>query len=561
MSPSFAPPTIKSLSPEHLKLIPQKEKLFPKFQSYKLQEYSEERNVNRISLPVPPCRPVLPTNARVGFQDVRVRTQWNHLSQGFDGKSVLYVGVNGEVVRIWQGQAHIISKFPLRSRADVFGYYPHVIQMAPEIIVATDGNGALYVIRDGVIIGSREEEIPFIIFDAKIIEEEFYILICQAGQAPLEASTRHPPRGEYNLRQLNLQTTQNLDYTLTISLSGTEIPKHAILTPEILIISQSPFRLTTPSVDSDAMIIDDEPEVPALYTYSQTETDLDISIPLPPNTPKSLIKLNFATSTLQLQFLPPKSPDDPDLSEILPFQTLEEKPLWGIIDPMTSTWTLSTSPTGKVLDIHLEKQGEEGISRWPRVFEDDDRAEEYTDPSDRRAILDRLEKYTTASTENADAVRRRFLMEEDEDIDSVDNGDVIQLVADGTVIEVHGHDLLAIPFDSKTIGVKVSIDMCVFDFEGKHTLTVPAFQFVASSKRLKKYCRYTETFAVIVESGRAGNMYVYYQPEDGVTAKQIIVRLGMDSLGIGYIEGEGVIIIGEIGENAQVAEGLVIGGL
>lgn len=556
MSPSFAPPVTKQTDPDHLRLVPQKDKLFPKFQSYKLHEYSEESNVQRIPLPVPPCRPVLPTNARVEYQDVRVRTQWNHLSRGFDGRSVLYIGTGGEIVRLQQRQAVIIARFPLGTRADVFGYYPHLIEIAPDVIVATDGKGYLCIVNGGTILGSREEDIPFIMFDAKTIDDELHVLICQSLKPPLEASTAHPPKGEYNLRNIKIQLTQNLEYTVITSLTGTGIPSHAILTPDdILLVSQGAFRLTATSENEDVMIIDDEPESPPIYTYFQTESDLDISIPLPHNTPKSLIKVNFSTSTLQVRFLPPTSQDHPDLSEILPLQTADEKPLWGIIDPMTSTWTLSSSPTGKVLDIHLEKEGEQGISRWPRVFEDDDGAEEYGDPSDRRAILERLEKYTSAATENVDAVKRKFLLEEDEDIDLVENGDVIQFVKDGKVLEVHGHDLLALPFDLKSIGVKMSIDMCVFDFMGRHISTVPAFQFVASSKRLRKYCRYTNRFALIVEGGRGGNMYVYYQPDDGVIAKQVIVRLRMDSLGIGFIEGEGVIIIGES------AEGLVTGSL
>lgn len=559
MTPSFAPPYSTSTAPDHLKLVPHKDRLYPKFQSYKLQEYSEEANVRRISLPVPPARPVLPSNARVGYQDVRVRTSWNHLSRGWQGQSVLYVGVGGEIVRIQNGQAQIIAKFPLSTRADVFGYYPHVVEIGPDMIVATDGQGGLCLIQEGAIVGTREEEIPFILFNARIIDDEILLLTCQSVHPPLATSTSYPPQGKYCLRKLSLHLGQNLDYIISTSLTGSEIPKYATLTPEILLISQSLFRPNTTSADPESMIIDDEPESPPVYTYFQTENDLDISIPLPESTPKSLIQINFSTSTLQLRFLPPKYPDHPDLSELLPFQTADEKPLWGIIDPMTSTWTLSTSPTGKVLDIHLEKQGEEGISRWPRVFEDDDGAEEYTDPSDRRGILERLEKYTAASTETGEAVRRRFMLEEDEDIDSLDNGEIIQLVMNGRLVEARGHDLLAEPFDLKTIGVKVSIDMCVFDMLEGHLFSIPAFGFVASSKRLRKYCRYTERFALIVESGTGGNMYVYYRPDDGIIAKQVIVRLGLDSLGVGFIEGEGVIIIGENGP--MISDGLVVGGL
>lgn len=533
---------------EHLKLTPDKNRLYPKFQSYRLQEYSEEDLLERIPLSIPPSRQVLPTNARVGFQDVRIRAEWNHLSQGWDGQSVLYIGSKGEIVRIQAGQAQVIATIPLGKRSDVYGYYPDLVEVESDVLVATDGLGQLCVLRNGAMLGSLQEDIPFLLFDAGILDNDVYVLVCQTLHSSSNVSTSRPPQGEYVLRKLRLNVSPTLTYTVITSLSGAEIPKHAVLTPDIILVTQSPFHLTSTPSDPEPMALDDELSPPPLYTYFQTPTDLDISIPLPPNTPKSAIQINFSTSTLQLRFLPPTSTHShPDLSETFPFQTGEEKPLWGAIDPMNSTWTLSSTSTSKVLDIHLEKLSEGGESHWPQVFEDPDGAEEYTDPSDRRTILDRLEKYTQSTnvTDDGDAVRRRFLLEEDEDIDSVDAGDVIQLFTGIKVAETHGHDLLAMPFDGKTLGVKVSIDMCVFDAVMGHSMTFPAFSFVASSKRSKKYCRYTEKFAVIVESGRRGNMYVYYLPQDGLVSKQLVVRLGVESLGIGVIKGNDVVVIGE----------------
>ena len=544
--------------PENLKLVPNKARLYPKFQSFKLQQYSEDTSVKRFCLPVPPARPVLPNNARVGFQDVRVRTGWNHLSQGWLGKSLLYVGNGGEIVRIQRGQASMVGKIQLASRTDVYGYYPDVVEIGSDVLVATDGLGQLYVLKNGQIVGSLKEEIPFILFDGQIIDDVPYILVCQSLQSHSEPTTSAPLKGDYLVRKLQLQLSQSLKYTVAVSLSGAEIPKHATLTPDILLVTTSPFRLTSFPSDSQEMDIDTEAVPPPLYTFFQTETDIDISIPLPLNTPKSAIQIAFSTSTLKLHFLPPKSDAEPDLSETFPFQTAEEKPLFGPVGE--STWALSQSPSGKVLDIHLEKLPG-GPSRWPRLFEDEDGAEEYFDPSDRRTILERLEKYSQAGSrdDTGDAVRRRFMLEEDEDIDSVDAGDIIQYFKGGThLIESHGHDLLAVPFMSKTLGVKVSIDMCVFDVVAGHIMTVPAFSFVASSKRLRKYCRYTDEFAIIVESGKGGNMYVYYLPQDGAIAKQIVVRLGMDSLGVGFVSGEGVVVIGE---GRDGFEGVVVGGL
>jgi len=557
ISDNFAMPDLPS-KPEALKLVPNKARLYPKFQSFKLQQYAEETHLKRFPLPVPPSRPALPNNARVGFQDVRVRTGWNHLSQGWQGQSVLYVGSGGEIVRLQGGQVSMVGKIRLGSRTDVYGYYADVIEVGQGMLVATDGLGQLFVLQNGEIVGSWQEEIPFILFDGRVVDGEPYILICQSLQPPSEPTTAKPLKGEYLIQKLKLQLSPSFSYTATASLTGAEIPKHAILTPDILLVTTSPYRLTSLPLDPEEMDVDTEAVPPPLYTFFQTDTDIDISIPLPLNTPKSAIQIAFSTSTLKLHFLPPKSDDEPDLSETYPFQTAEEKPLWGAVGE--STWTLSQSPGGKVLDIHLEKLPG-GPTRWLRLFEDEDGAEEYFDPSERRSILERLEKYTqsaSSSYDPGDAVRRRFVLEEDEDIDSVDAGDIIQYFRGTQLIESHGHDLLAVPFVSQTLGVKVSIDMCVFDMVAGHVMTVPAFSFVASSKRLRKYSRYTDDFAVIIESGKGGNMYVYYLPQDGEIAKQIVVRLGLDSLGVGFVPGEGVVIIGE-GENGF--EGIVVGGL
>jgi CS domain len=543
----------------HLKLVPEKKLLFPKFQSYKLQNYSEEDSLSRIALPASPSRPVLPNNARVGFSEVQVRTSWNHLTQGWQNESVLYVSTSGEIVRIKDGQASVIANISFQTQTNAYGYYPNVIEIASDILVATDGLGQLCVIRDGAIVASFVEEIPFVLLDGRYDDNKVDVLICQALSPPLEASTSRPSRGEYQLQYLRLTLSPSLEYSVVSSLSGTGIPKHAVLTPDILLVTQSPFRIAKASTVPDIMELDNESVLPPLYTYFQTETDLDISIPLPLVTPKESIQVNFSTSTLQLHFLPPTSSDHPDLSETFPFQTAEEKPLWGAIDPMNSTWTLSSTTSNKILDIHLEKILE-GESHWPQVFEDPDGAEEYTDPSERRTILERLEKYTQSHSniDTGDAVRRRFLLEEDEDIDSVDAGDLIQLFRGSQVSEAYGHDLIALPFHDKTLGVKVSVDMCIFNvFEG-HVRTFPAFNFVASSKRLKKYCRYTDQYALIVESGRGGNMYVYYMPDDsGQVAKQLVVRLGVESLGVGLL-GEDVVIVGE---SERGPEALIVRGL
>jgi hypothetical protein len=484
------------------------------------------------------------------------------LSQGWQGESVLYIGTGGEIVRIRQAQTFLVGKIPLGSRTGVYGYYPGLVEIGPDMIVATDGLGQLSLLRNGEIVGSLQEEIPFIICDAQVFESEIIVLLCQPLQPSSETTASHPGGREYSLRKVQLELSSTLQYTTIQSLSGTEIPKHAILTPDILLVTSGPFHLTSGPSDPDEMVVDEAPPPPPLYTYFQTETDLDISIPLPMATPKSSIQITISTSTLQLHFLPPVSDEDPDLSETFPFQTTEEKPLWGAIDPINSTWTLSTSPGGKVLEIHLEKVEEEGVSRWSRVFEDEDGAEEYTDPSERRTILDNLEKYTQSGSgvrdAGGDAVRRRFLLEEDEDIDSVDAGDIIQYFKGSHLAESHGHDLLAIPFTSRMLGVKISVDMCVFDVLDGHTITFPAFSFVASSKRLRKYSRFTDEFALIVESGKGGNMYVYYLPPDGVIAKQMVVKLRVDSLGVGSVAGEGVVIVGE---GADGFEALVVGGL
>jgi hypothetical protein len=176
----------------HLSLVPDKGRLYPKFQSYKLQSYSEETLLQRIRLPIPPSRPVLPTNARVGFQDVRVRANWNHLSQGWNGQSALYVGKGGEIVRIQEGQAQVIGSISLGSPTDSYGYYARVLEIGADLLVATDGAGQMCILQAGVVVGSLQEEIPFILFDAKAVENEIFVLVCHALPSDSEASTSRP---------------------------------------------------------------------------------------------------------------------------------------------------------------------------------------------------------------------------------------------------------------------------------------------------------------------------------------------------------------------------------
>jgi hypothetical protein len=49
-----------------------------------------------------------------------------------------------------------------------------------------------------------------------------------------------------------------------------------------------------------------------------------------------------------------------------------------------------------------------------------------------------------------------------------------------------------------------------------------------------------EGFAVILESGWGRNLYAYYEPGEGLIAKHVVVRLGVESIEIGFVEGMGV---------------------
>ena len=234
----------------HLSLVPEKSRLYPKFQSYKLQSYEEETRLRRIRLPIPPSRPMLPTNAQVGFHDVRVRTTWNHLSQGWQSKSVLYVGNGGAIVRIEEGQAKLICSITLGSRTDSYGYYARVLEIGPDLLIVTDGFGQMLVIQSGLVVGSLQEEIPFILFDAVALDNEVFVLVCHALPSDSATSTSRPPKGDCLVRKLRLNLSSKLEYTVVMSLSGSEIPKHAILKPDIVLVTQSPYRFASAPIDS-----------------------------------------------------------------------------------------------------------------------------------------------------------------------------------------------------------------------------------------------------------------------------------------------------------------------
>ena len=187
----------------------------------------------------------------------------------------------------------------------------------------------------------------------------------------------------------------------------------------------------------------------------------------------------------------------------------------------------------KVLDINLEK-GTVGMSRWPQLFDEDDGVQETIDPTERRAMVEAMEKYTngfrqSASIDDADTMHD----EAEADFNRV----VAQWFSNGSVLRAsHGIELLGLSMEFRTeIGVKRDVDVLLFDIMSSalptHLRTYPALGYIAASKRMKRYIKFVPEASIIIEAGHSGQIYIY-RHTTATHGAQSLLRLGIDVMGV-----------------------------
>ncbi|GAO52001.1 CS-domain-containing protein [Saitoella complicata NRRL Y-17804] len=572
--------------PKQVQLFAKKELLNPHFNGYKFASFNDRDNLITQELELPPYRPTLPVGARVPYSEVRVRTQWEFLTPGWEKGSAWYVAAEGEVVRVaWNSDnrktsSSVVARIPLPNpgslksldKTDLYPYYPTVNAVRQDLLLVSDGAGLFYCLRlseenaraeiFAQLPYSNEKE-PVLLLDAFMAQDDsIQILVCRpSGEEVIGENKQGSVQRCYRVEHARLATS-GFKIDVLSTLEGREIPVYAAFdrdSPNVFVVSGSERYGVVEASEEVALEQDQHQEKPRpKYTWTQTGTDLTISIPVPEKTSKTAIKVHYSAKTLQVT-----------IADIFkPFNSDQELNLWGPIDVEDSTWTLSSysdkSSNIKILDIYFEKK--DANTRWPHMFMEDDGAEEYVDPSERAAMLEKLEKYTQTLTEDNPGVglpEARMREERDDSVD-VNNYTYLQLVQDGRIaIEVAGVELVgsqfANPKQRAHFVAKRDVDALVYKIiaEGmSHEASYSALAFVAASKRSRKYVKVEPTgrWAVVLESGAAGgkNAYVYWGSKRGdENGKQSVVRLGMEPLGA-VIVGEGSVLILGTSEDGRV---------
>lgn len=337
-----------------------------------------------------------------------------------------------------------------------------------------------------------------------------------------------------------------------------------------------------------AQVDNDEPPEEKQYPYSWTQTpeSLSVSIPFPAGTKRSDLAIGIMTDSLSLSISLPK-PDFPPapLSAFLKSRTRQ---FWATIDLASSTMTYDAAKSTLVLDLVKV----DADIRWPGVFaaSDDDNDEEDDVPetisaSTFAAVRETLNSIRTREPGEPEgnhpaipALLREemdFGLEDDEDFGEVSEGALadtggggkvgrevlVGFVKDGIATWFKAPtSILSTPLSDSSVILKSAIDGLVFTpaesgdpskTPWSHISTSPALAFVLSSKRDLRVVRHLTssigTTVLAFDAGSsttaAGNVYVYYPPTSGTSAKQGVVGIsGAERgalLGVGRVEVQG----------------------
>jgi hypothetical protein len=533
-------------------LQPDGQKLNPKFESYRLHTIDQDK-ITWLNLPCSASKVGnLPSNAKASYQELRVRVGWNCLSYGVDNGIVYYIGQGGLLVGIRSNEANVLCQLWEEDEVNcpLYAYYPSVHGLSNGLLLVTDGRGRLRIVKeDGspinveAFVKNGNEHTPVIVHDARLEFEN-------STQCTVLYTSPHsadPKQYVLSIANLNLSTSElTICQTKTLS----EIPRLA----RVLSRENSLFVVTSTSIEKEVAIGNEAAKF-AKYTWFQTSEDVTISIALPLTVLKSHIEVLFAQRTIEVMISALPRP-------LYPFKLSEKLRLWAEVDPEHCTWTLSSitsvsdeSGSAKVLDLHLEKAGDRGLSRWPTLFELDDRVVESIDPSDRRTMIEALEKYTA----NNEGLDQNVDKMEDADAEIMDHLTVqwiknenVQAQVEGVVLV--GRALSPLP----QIVVKYDVDALLYEVSDlettMHKLTYPAISYIASSKRSQKFTIFTPLACIIAESSISGNVYIYWRTDENY-GRQSIIRTGLDISGVSAIDNNTILIMGD---NNKAPQGILI---
>ncbi|CAG8613694.1 13573_t:CDS:2 [Dentiscutata erythropus] len=488
--------------------------------------------------------------------------------------------------------------------------YPSLKALSSTLLLVTNGSGKIFLVKIisdesngyyGEIINQtdikvcsedesedkdRFNRIPFVVLDGKIVGEgdNAYILFSIYYSVPRQENsfTDNLPKNnsrktlfDISLLKMSLDHSYNIQTLHT--LRGTEIPLYYNINisgdgyvigsyVEYDIIKRSSTQelevdelnelddaaKSTQDVGVKETTSDNDVKVPP-YIWTQTSTDLTICFQLPPGTPKTAVHCNFTKTHLSLTINIDSNTSNTNLPLQSPIPCFAFTPLFDLIDPSSSLWTIE--PKIGLLTLHLEKHHHK--TRWSHVFQQDDGVFETIDPNEFAEFRERLEKYTAElndSTGNTvghqgilDALRHPIGHEMEESIDFEEHSATIMWIdlngKIGAKTSAGGHEFISRQFESfdkqnliddvspmPSVCLKLDVDGLVYTISHPskpldsktsplimdHIATFNAFAFVQASKREKNFVFHdpNNRFVMIIEGKH--HAFVYWHSKDHV---------------------------------------------
>jgi hypothetical protein len=585
-----------------------------KFDGYKLQVFPDDTNLHRFALPNVLSLPKVSTNSKMSYRELQARVKFNHLFPSHKKGLTFYVDSSYAVIAIEydlssnRARYHSIAQLqaPLSdipayaepdSSMSLLPQYPSLISVSPDLLIASNGMGVIYLIRlgddgagniTGKIVsfasfpGDGTEglsPVPCVLQAARLKGTEINVITwsvaSQQNDLPSHVSADAPTsKTLFNVTYLKYPTDVPSEANQLTQVSvqhiqrGRDIPFYCEFDSEAdgyVVGASHAYDLVYTNEDV-AMAEDPEPESTvdssnpsSPYRWVQSSDDLTIIFQLPPNTPKTAISCSFDVRHLSLMVI---NGEEPVVS--MPFRKL-----WDIIDCESSTWTLESS--SGLLTIELAKKNEN--VRWLHVFEQDDNVREDLSPDQLEEIRDRLEKFTGDAESKpmgvpgwSQPLQHPIATEMDDDIDH-DGQNISLSWIDGSSgkvtaeVSAGGQEWISTSFvqpsvdQFSTVCLKMDVDGLVYSIERaspisvSHIASFNALAFVQASKRDKRFIYHDprNTFSIILEGSR--NAYIYYRHEDGkrTTDVQTLVDLtqghDIDVIGAQLIDDRVVIVL------------------
>ncbi|KAF0454383.1 tumor antigen cml66-l [Gigaspora margarita] len=510
--------------------------------------------------------------------------------------------------------------------------YPSLKALSSTLLLITNGSGTIFIVKIlsdesngyyGEIIhqtdinvcsegesedNDRFNRVPFVILDGKIVGEgdnahilfSIYYTVPKQENSNIDNLPKNDSRKtlfDISLLKMSLDHPYNIQILHT--LRGNEIPLYYNIdihgdgyvigsNEEYDIIKRSSAQeFEVDELDEQDNVAESTQDVGvkeaksnnddkmAPYIWTQTSTDLTICFQLPPGTPKTAVHCNFTKTHLSLTINIDSSTSNTNLLPQSPIPCYAFTPLFDLIDPSSSLWTIE--PKIGLLTLHLEKHHHK--TRWSHVFQQDDGVFETIDPNEFAEFRERLEKYTAElndSTGNTvghqgilDALRHPIGHEMEESVDFEEHAATIMWIdlngKIGAKTSAGGHEFISRQFESfdeqkltddvspmPSICLKLDVDGLVYTISHPskplesnasplimdHTATFNAFAFVQASKREKNFVFHdpNNRFVMILEGKH--HAYVYWHSEDRVKHNEQFVvdfseKIGKDTNIIG----------------------------